>query len=117
MAAKIIPLEKEKKSIRKLVSDAFETNLSHLNPQVLHCLKKEVEKLLEKHFTGDPPEMTIKLPPDLTEEQFLQIKTNFNEAFHNHNEQAIQRTNSIFLDLYHSRLEYCELKYGHQDQD
>ena len=116
MSAKIIPLEKEKKSIKDLVNDAVETNLSHLSPQVLSCLKTEVETLLEKHFTAQPPEMTVKLPSDLTTEQFQMIRDNFNVAFNEHNERMIQRSNSIFLDLYLSRLEYCELKYGRPEQ-
>ncbi len=112
MSAKILPFSKEKKSIKDIVNEAVSTNLSHLNPKVLQCLKAEVEKMLEKHFSGDPPEMTIQLPSDLSEEQFIHIKSNFDKVFQEHNERMIQRANEIFLDLYLSRLEYCELKYG-----
>jgi len=112
MSAKVIPFAKDQKSIKDIVNEAVSANLSHLEPQVLHCLKGEVEKMLEKHFNGEPPEMTIQLPSDLTEEQFLQIRNNFDKVFHEHNERMIQRANAIFLDLYLSRLEYCELKYG-----
>ena len=112
MSAKILPFAKDKKSIREIVNEAVSNNLSNLNPQVLQCLKSEVEKMLEKHFTGDPPEMTIQLPSGLNDEQFMQIKSNFDKVFQEHNEHMIQRANEIFLDLYLSRLEYCELKYG-----
>lgn len=112
MSAKIIPFSKEKKTIKDIVNEAVSANLSHLEPQVLQCLKGEVERMLEKHFSGEPPELTIKLPSNLNEEQFHQIKSNFDSAFQEHNERMIQRANEIFLDLYLSRLEYCQLKYG-----
>ncbi len=116
MSAKILPFAKDKKSIKDIVNEAVSSNLSHLNPQVLQCLKGEVEKMLEKHFTGEPPEMTIQLPSDLSNEQFMQIKGNFDKVFQEHNERMIQRANEIFLDLYLSRLEYCQLKYGADNQ-
>ncbi len=112
MSAKVIPLNGQKKRIKQIVEEAVETNLSDKNPKVLHCLKGEIEKLLEKHFTGDSPEMTLRLPSDLTEDQFQAIKNNFSQVFIEHNERMIQRSNSIFLDLYLSRLEVCELKFG-----
>lgn len=115
MSAKIIPLPGKKKKLRQIVEEAVENNLSHKNPQVLHCLKSEVEKLLEKHCTQDAPEITLALPPDLTEDQFQAIRVNFKQVFSEHNNRMIQRSNSIFLDLYLSRLEVCELKYGNPD--
>ena len=115
MSAKVIPFNGQKKDIGQIVEEAVDNNLSHMNPQVLSCLKKEVTKLVEKHFSGDPPEMTILLPSDLTEDQYLAIRKNFNLAFSEHNERMVQRSNAIFLDLYLSRLEFCELKYSNNE--
>lgn len=115
MSAKVIPISGKKKQIEQIIADAVDSNLSHKNPQVLSCLKKEIATLLEKHFTNEPPEMRLALPPDLNEDQFIAIKKSFQDAFSEHNERMIQRSNSIFLDLYLSRLEVCELKYGDKE--
>ncbi len=115
MSAKILPFSKEKRSIKDIVNEAVSANLSHLNPRVIQCLKAEVEKMLEKHFSGEPPEMTIHLPSDLSEEQFAQIQHNFEKVFQKHNDHMIERANELLLDLYLSRLEYCELKYGSEN--
>lgn len=117
MSAKVIPLTGKKKELRQIIEEAVESNLSHKNPQVLHCLKEEIEKLLKKHFAQDAPEMTLTLPSDLTEDQFQAIRVNFKQVFSEHNKRMIQRSNSIFLDLYLSRLEVCELKHGHNNTD
>jgi len=115
MSAKIIPFAGKKKQLAQIIEDALETSLSHKNPQVLRCLKGEIEKLLEKYFSSDSPEMTLMLPSDLTEDQFQTIRQNFKQIFSEHNERMVQRSNSIFLDLYLSRLEICELRYGNND--
>lgn len=115
MSAKVIPFSGPKKKIEQIVEEAVDTNLSHMNPRVLACLKKEVTKLVEKHFSSESPEMTILLPSDLTETQYQLIKKNFNQIFNEHNERMLQRSNAIFLDLYLSRLELCELKHGHEE--
>lgn len=112
MPAKVIPLTGKKKPIRQIIEDAVENNLTHKNPQVLSCLKREIDKLLEKHFNSEAPEMTLLLPSDLTDVQLQAIKMNFRQVFSEHNERMIQRSHSIFLDLYMSRLEVCELKFG-----
>ncbi len=117
MAAKVIPFTSKKKQLRRIIEHAVDHNLSHKNPQVLQCLKQEIEVLLEKHFNGEAPEMTLKLPADLREDQFQSIRRNFKELFNEHNERMIRRSNSIFMDLYLSRLEVCELKYGERQQD
>ncbi len=117
MAAKVIPISGKKKPIEQIIAEAVDRNLSHKNPQVLTCLKKEIAVLLEKHFSVEPPEMTLALPPDLNEDQFHTIRENFRNIFSEHNEQMIQRSNSIFLDLYLSRLEVCELRYGDHDRN
>lgn len=117
MSAKVIPLTGKKKQIEQIIEEAVDRNLSHKNPQVLTCLKKEIAVLLEKHFSAEPPEMTLALPPDLNEAQFNAIRENFRQIFSEHNERMIQRSNSIFLDLYLSRLEVCELRYGDLDRN
>ncbi len=116
MSAKVIPIGHKKKQIEQIIAEAVDRNLSHKSPQVLTCLKKEIALLLEKHFTSDPPELALSLPSDLNEAQFQTIRDNFRQVFSEHNERMIQRSNSIFLDLYLSRLEVCELKYGDLDQ-
>ncbi|MBN1959004.1 MAG: hypothetical protein JXQ81_12330 [Desulfuromonadales bacterium] len=115
MSAKVIPIAGKKKQIRQIIEDAVETNLSHKNPQVLKCLKGEIEQLLEKYFTSESPQMNLMLPSDLTEDQFHMIRQNFKQLFSEHNERMVQRSNAIFLELYLSRLEVCELKYGDHD--
>jgi len=113
MAAKIIPLNKKKKPLKQLIEEAISSNHNNLSPQVLKCLKHEVEKILTRHYADcDIPEVTIQLPSDLSTDQFMAIHQSINDAFVQHNEMMIERANAIFLDLYHSRLEYCELKYG-----
>jgi phosphoribosyl-ATP pyrophosphohydrolase len=116
MSAKIIPLTEKKKSLEKIIEEAIDQNLSHKNPRVLTCLKKEVADLLKKHLVTEPPEFTLSLPDDLSEAQLKTIKENFRQLFSEHNERMIQRSNSIFLDLYLSRLEVCELRYGDRQQ-
>lgn len=115
MSAKVIQISKKKKQIEQIIEEAVAANLSHKNPKVLMCLKKEIAELIEKHFNADPPEMTLALPSDLSEDQFQLIRDNFRQVFTEHNELMIKRSNSIFLDLYLSRLEVCELKYGDPD--
>lgn len=115
MSAKVIPINGKKKEIEQIIAAAVDSNLSHKNPRVLNCLKKEIALLLEKHYTADPPELKLALPADLSEGQFHLISESFQQAFSEHNERMIQRSNSIFLDLYLSRLEICELKYGDND--
>lgn len=117
MSAKVIPLNNRKKEIRKLIDQTVDANLSHKNPQVLSCLKSEIETLVDKHFSGTAPEIVLPLPRDLTDVQFRQIKGNLQRAFTDHNERMVRHSNAIFLDLYLSRLEVCELKYGDPQSD
>lgn len=117
MSAKIITLNARQKQIRELIDQSVDASLSHKNPRVLTCLKEDMETLVEKHFSSTPPEMTLPLPKDLNAAQYQQIKTNFQQLFSEHNEHMIQRSNAIFRDLYLSRLEVCELKYGDSHSD
>lgn len=112
MSAKVVPLNGRKKQIRELLDQSVDASLPHKNPRVLTCLKAEIEPLVEKHFSTAMPEMTLPLPKNLTAAQFQQIKTDFQKLFSEHNERMIQRSHAIFRDLYLSRLEICELKYG-----
>jgi hypothetical protein len=117
MSAKVISLNARQKQIHELIDQSVEASLPHKNPRVLTCLKADMETLVEKHFNTPAPEMTLPLPKDLTAAQFQQIKTNFQQLFSEHNEHMIQRSNAIFRDLYLSRLEVCELKYGDSSPD
>ncbi len=111
MPAKIIPLAQQQKTqIRSLVDSILNDNPPHSDPDVIACVKTELEKILEKYFIDEAPEFTLRLPADLTPEQFVTIKDNVNRLFSVHNEQLIQRSNAIFRDLYLSKLEVCALR-------
>lgn len=111
MPAKIIPLAQQQKTqIRTLVDNILNDNPPHPDPDVVACVKTELEKILEKYFIDDAPEFTLTLPDNLTHEQFVTIKSSVNRIFSVHNEQQIKRSNAIFRDLYLSKLEICALR-------
>ena len=109
--AKIIPFPQAAKKVSQIVAEILETQLTHRNPQVLHCLKKELKGLVEKHFGDEEFAATLNLPADLSEEQFNRIERDFQQIFQLHNDQLVCRTNALFLDLCLSRMAICELKY------
>ena len=117
MPAKIIPLPRRKKTVKQLIEDVLEQDQAELDEPVLECLKEDLEILLNRHFRDEPPEFTLRLPADLTEDQFQVIRQNFKKIFMEHNELMMQRSKAIFHDLYLSRLEICELKHGQRSPD
>lgn len=117
MPAKVIPLAQQKTNIRALVNDALKDHPPHPCPEVVECVKSELEKILEKYFLDEAPELTLSLPEDLTREQFLQIRGNLDRAFTAHNEQLIERSNAIFRDLYLTKLEVCKLRFAQKHPD
>ncbi len=117
MPAKVIPLARQKRSIKALVNETMKKYPPHSCPQVVECVKSELEKILEKYFIDEAPELTLSLPGDLTREQLLLIRGNIDRAFSVHNEQLMERSNAIFRDLYLTKLEVCKLRYAQQHPD
>lgn len=108
--AKIIPFPQAPKKLSQIVDDILDTRLSHRDPAVLRCLKKELRGLVEKFFTSEEFAATLVLPPDLSEEQFRMIEKNFRQIFQDHNDKLVRRTNALFLELCLSRMTICELE-------
>jgi hypothetical protein len=112
MPAKVIPLTPHKDRIKAVVNETLSQHPPHDCPEVVACLKTELEKILEKYFIDDTPELSLVLPDDLSREQFVKIRDNIHQLFHAHNERMVERSNAIFRDLYLSKLEICQLRYG-----
>ncbi len=111
--AKIIPFPNAPKKMSQIVDEILESRMTHRNPAVLRCLKKELKILVEKHFNGEKFSATLVLPPDLSDGQFRSIEHNFQALFKKHNQQMLKRTNALFLDLCMSRMAFCELENQH----
>ncbi len=105
--AKVIPFPQTPKKVSQIVAEILDNRLTHRNPQVLHCLKRELKGLVKKHFSDEVFAATLTLPADLSDEQFRSIE----RAFQQHNDQLVCRTNALFLDLCLSRMTICELQY------
>jgi len=108
--AKIIPFPQATKSIEQIVAEILETRLRHKNPQVLRCLKRELQDLVERFFAADEFSATLVLPADLSSDQFQLIEQNLQAIFQQHNDQLVRRTNALFLELCLSRMTICELE-------
>jgi hypothetical protein len=108
--AKIIPFPQASETVSKIVDEILETKLNHRNPQVLRCLKKELQGLVTRFFVAEEFSATLILPPDLSDEQFHTIERNMQRIFQQHNDQLVSRTNALFLELCLSRMAICELK-------
>lgn len=108
--AKIIPFPQATKSVEQIVAKILETRLTHKNPLVLRCLKRELQDLVERFFSADEFSATLVLPADLNAEQFQSIEQNLQTIFQQHNDQLIRRTNALFFELCLSRMTICELE-------
>lgn len=111
MAAKIIQFPSTPKRVSKLVDEILETRLTHRNPEVLRCLRRELKVLIEKYFPAEDFTATLILPGDLTDAQFKTIEENFRSVFQEHNDRMIRRANALFLELCISQMRICELQY------
>ncbi len=117
MSAKVIPLKKTQSRVAELIDDALEKHPPDQCPEVTSCLKRELEKIIEKYFIDDAPELSLKLPTDLSQEQFDEIRDNLGQLFNSYNNQMMERSSSIFRDLYQSKLELCRLKHRYDIPD
>lgn len=108
--AKVIPFPQTPKKMTQLVDEILDSRLTHRDPEVLQCLKKELKGLVEQYFTGEEFAATLILPADLNSVQFQTIEQNFQKIFQEHNEQMIRKTNALFLDLCLTRMTVCELQ-------
>jgi hypothetical protein len=108
--AKIIPFPSASKDVSQIVEEILATRLTHRNPQVICCLQKELNGLVERFFSGEEFAATLLLPPGLTTEQFQTIERNLQKVFRQHNDQLVRRTNALFLELCLSRITICELE-------
>lgn len=117
MSAKVIPLKKKQSQVAELVDRALAKHPPDQCPEVISCLKSELEKIIEKYFIDDVPDLSLTLPSDLSQEQFDAISNSLGQLFNNYNRQMMERSSLIFRDLYQSKLEVCRLKYHHQDPD
>jgi hypothetical protein len=117
MAAKVIPIKKTQMQVRHIIDEALAKHPPDQNPEVISCLKTELEKIIETYFIDDVQELSLKLPSDLTQEQFDDIKNGLGLLFHRYNQQMLERSSLIFRDLYQAKLEICQLKHQYQITD
>lgn len=114
MPGKVIPIKQQKQRISAVVEEALKKNPPDQCPEVINCLKTELEIIIEKYFIDEMPDVSLVLPSDLSREQFINIRDNIQQMFYKYNEQMVARSNAIFHDLYLSKLEICQLKYRHK---
>ena len=117
MSAKVIPLKKPNSRVAEMIDAALEKHPPDQCPEVIDCLKRELEKIIEKYFIDEVPELSLKLPTDLSQEQFDEIRDGLGQLFNSYNKQMMERSNSIFRDLYQSKLDLCRLKHRHEISD
>ncbi|MFO7766463.1 MAG: hypothetical protein R6V33_08535 [Pelovirga sp.] len=117
MAAKVIPLKKTERRVADIIDEVLEQHPPDQCPEVVDCLKSELEKIIEKYFINVVPELSLKLPSDLSQEQFDDIRASLGQLFDHYNEQMLERSGSIFRDLYQSKLELCRLKHRHENSE
>ena len=117
MAAKVIPIKNSQTQVARIIDEALARHPPDHNPEVIGCLKTELEKIIETYFIDDVQELSLKLPSDLTQEQFDDIKNGLGLLFRRYNQQMLERSSLIFRDLYQAKLEICQLKHQHQVTD
>jgi len=117
MAAKVIPIKKTQMQVRHIIDEALAKHPPDQNPEVISCLKTELEKIIETYFIDDVPELSLQLPSDLTKQQFDEIKRCLGLLFGSYNQQMLERSSLIFRDLYQAKLEICQLRHQHQVTD
>ena len=108
--AKVIQFPRSTRRVSQLVDEIIESRLSHSNPQVLDCLKRELRELVEKYYNGEEFASTLVLPAGLSDAQFQTIEQSFQRVFQEHNERFTQRSNAMFLDLCLAKMKLCELE-------
>ena len=111
MAAKVIPIKKSRTQVASIIDEALAKHPPDPNPEVIHCLKTELEKIIETYFIDEVEELSLKLPSDLTQQQFDDIKNNLSQLFGNYHQQLLERSSLIFRDLYQAKLELCQLRH------
>ncbi len=118
MTAKVIPIKKAHTQVSHIIDEALARHPPDQNPEVISCLKTELEKMIETYFIDDVPELSLKLPSDLTEQQFDAIRKGLGQLFNHYNQQMLERSSLVFRDLYQAKLEICQLRYQqHQVTD
>jgi len=110
MAAKVIPIKNSRTQVASIIDEALAKHPPDQNPEVINCLKTELEKIIETYFIDDVEELSLKLPSDLTQEQFDDIKNGLGRLFSSYNQQMLERSGQIFRDLYQAKLEICQLR-------
>lgn len=111
MSAKVIPLRKNNPRLDQIIEAALAKHPPDQCPDVLACLKSELEKIIEKYFIEDAPELSLVLPADLSRDQVDKIRNELHELLNSYNEQMLERSSLIFRDLYQSKLEICRLRH------
>lgn len=117
MTAKVIPFKNQKNRITRIVDEALEKHPPDSCPEVMSCLKTELEIIVEKYFIEETPELSLVLPPDLSNEQYSRIRDGLQQLFNGYNDRMLERSSAIFRDLYQSKLEICRLKCRHEPAD
>ncbi|MBD1400317.1 hypothetical protein [Pelovirga terrestris] len=117
MAAKVIPIKKSQAQIEQIIDEALAKHPPDQNPEVINCLKTELEKIIETYFIEDVPEISLKLPSDLTQQQFDEIKKGLGQLVDCYNQQMLERSSLVFRDLYRAKLEICRLRHQYQAMD
>lgn len=109
--AKIIPFPNHHKEAGDMVEEIIAERLPHQPPEIQQCLKTEMTQLVKKYFSAEELPLSLVLPPDLSETQFLQIEQGIRNTINTHHQQMNQRTNKLFFELCLSRMTICELRY------
>jgi hypothetical protein len=117
MAAKVIPIKNSQTQVTQIIDEVLARHPPDQNPEVINCLKTELEKIIETYFIDNVPELSLKLPSDLTPQQFDDIKNGLGQLFGSYNQQMLERSSLVFRDLYQAKLEICKLKHRHQVTD
>lgn len=117
MATKVIPIKKPQSKLAHIIDEALAKHPPDQSAEVIDCLKTELEKIIETYFIDDVPEMSLKLPSDLTQQQFDDIRAGLGRLFGSYNQQMLERSSLIFRDLYQAKLEICRLRHQHQVTD
>ncbi len=114
--AKIIPFPNSRKLAGEMVEEIIATRLSHQPPEIRQCLKTEMTGLIQKYFSSPELALSLILPSDLNEKQFLQIEQGIRDAITTHHQQMNQRANQLFFELCLSRMTICELRHQLQTE-
>ena len=114
--AKVIPFPNVHKQASEMVEDILTSRMPDQPPEIRHCLKIEMTKLVKKYFSEPEHALSVVLPRDLNDEQFSMIEQGIRKTIDDHSRHMRNRSNQLFFDLCMSQMAICELRYQLQKQ-